>query len=64
MALTEAAVMPVLYVAFTREWKVPPIEHIHYSWWKSEEDVLLFSWLRALTSFVSFFLGLGKNLHV
>ncbi len=64
MAITEAAVMPVLYVVVLREWRVPPIAHIHYSWWRGEEDVLLFSWLRALTALVSFFFGLGKGLHM
>lgn len=64
MAITEAVVMPALYVTILHEWKVPAIKHIHYSWWTNEEDILLFSWLRALTCFVSFFLGLGKALHV
>ncbi len=53
MALTEAVVMPVLYVAIVREWDVPSIKDMHYSWWKGEEDVVLFSWLRALTAFIS-----------
>jgi hypothetical protein len=64
MAMTEIAVMPLLYIVVLREGKVPPLAHIHYSWWKGEEDVLLFSWLRALTAFVSFFFGLGKSLHM
>lgn len=64
MAITEAVIMPVLYVVVLRNWNVPRIKHIHYTWGGSEEDILLFSWLRALTTFVSFFLGLGRNLHM
>ena len=64
MAFTEAVVMPVVYVIVVQDWKIPNFLHLHYSWWKSEEDIVLFSWLRALTAFVSFFFGFGTNLHM
>lgn len=64
MAITETVMMPVLYVIVVRDWKLPHLKHMHYSWWKSEEDVVLFSWLRALTAFVAFLLGFGNKLHM
>ena len=30
MAITEAVVMPALYVTIVREWDMPAINHIHY----------------------------------
>ena len=61
MALTEVVVMALLYLLVVHP---EGFRHWHYDWWESQQDVLLFSAIRSLAALVSFFLGLGRRLHM
>ena len=61
MAITEALVIFLLYLFVVHPDGVSPY---HYSWWSTEQDVVVLSGTRSLVALVSFFLGMGRNLHV
>ena len=61
MALTEALVTSLLYLFVVHP---DGVIYYHYSWWTTEQDVVLLSWTRSLVALVSFFLGKGRRMHV